>query len=222
MSPFGKPHGVALRRFGIGFLLPILLLATLSAGCAVHRTLRLTEVGKNKVELYLDEPAANRLALREHRLIVSASDNTQSVLDFSVLGRDLAGGEFLIVWEDAGHTGPAAAQPYPSGQAGVVPGIVVPTSFFGGLGDKEAAEIRIEGKHSRGIVTDLTDDCVRFGASAVRPRTGGTFIEDDSLPMPRGSVPLQRWWDTTTARPIDTDREADWTARVGSWGVKTN
>jgi len=84
--------------------LSLVLFLALSTGCAVYRDLRLTEIGKDKVELYLDEPADNRLTLVDHRLIVNTSDNLSNQLDLSVLGRSLAGGEFLIVWEDPNHS----------------------------------------------------------------------------------------------------------------------
>ena len=71
-------------------------------------------------------------------------------------------------------------------------------------------------------MTDKTDDCVRFGIPAQRPRTGGTFAENGSLGEPRGSAPLQRWWSPAPGRPIDTDREEDWVGRISTWGVKTN
>jgi hypothetical protein len=206
----------------LGALLSLMFFTALSAGCTVHRDLRLTEIGKNKVELYLDEPTGNSLTLVDHRLIVNTSDNLSNQLDLSILGRSLTGGEFLIVWEDANHSGPPVAANFPGGQTGAVTGIKVAPLFFHDMGDKDAAEVRLRGNHSRGAVTDKTDDCVRFGISAQRPRTGGAFTENGSLGQPRGSFPLQRLWDPSTDRPIDTDREEDWVGRISSWGVKTN
>lgn len=104
MSSSCPMHGAVRRALRIGGLLSLVLFLALSTGCAVYRDLRLTEIGKDKVELYLDEPADNRLTLVDHRLIVNTSDNLSNQLDLSVLGRSLAGGEFLIVWEDPNHS----------------------------------------------------------------------------------------------------------------------
>jgi hypothetical protein len=225
MSSSRPRHETVLRPFLFAGFLSLLIFTALSSGCTTNRNLLITEIGKDKVELYLDEPAANLLALNDHRLIVTASDNTHTELDLSVFGRSLKGGEFMMVWEDGGYGGDPIPENYPSGLAGVVPGIKVAPSFFNNMGNKDAAEVRVQGRHSRGSVIDKTDDCVRFGDMAKRPQTGGSFVEDASPPlsMPRGSLPLERKWDTRTGRPSDTDHESDWTVLYGgTWGVKTN
>lgn len=214
----------AFARLGWAFAAFAVLIGPLS-GCSVHRDLRLTEVGKRAVELYLDEPADNRLTLVDHRLIVHTSDGGSAEIDLGALGRSLAGGEFLIVWEESGYNGTPVAEDYQGGVSGAVPGIKVANNFFLDMGDAAAAEVRLAGRHERGWITDRVDDCIRFGDPAQRPRTGGSLDENASPPLnpPGGSATLKRWWGASTGAPVDNDQETDWTLNFGhTWGAPTN
>ncbi|HWS14750.1 MAG TPA: hypothetical protein VN450_01025, partial [Candidatus Methylomirabilis sp.] len=59
---------VGHRTIRFAGLLSLVIFTAFSMGCSVHRGLRLTEIGKDKIELYLDEKPANLLTLRDHRL----------------------------------------------------------------------------------------------------------------------------------------------------------
>jgi hypothetical protein len=193
-----------------------------ASGCGVHRDLRITEVGNDMIELYLDEPGGNRLSLDDAVLSFTTSGGKTNSLDLGAFGQAMTGGTFLIVWEDSSYRGAPVAQDFSGGQLGAVPGIKVARNFFDDMDSAAASEVILRGRHSRGTITDLTDDCVRFGDPMQRVRTGGTFHENDTITNPPGgSASIQRRFDQNTGAPIDTDSEADWVQQFTSWGVAT-
>ena len=214
-------------RISIGIAACLLL-----AGCdgTQTRNLLLTEVGKNRVELYLDEPTNRSITLGSgYRLAVSTATGTANTVDLGTFGRAMPGGSFFMVWEEAGYAGPPVAEDFSGGQQGAVPGIKVEDGFMSGF-DVAPSEARLLGRRnvfSRLIViipffrTDVIDDIVRFGApEADRPASGGTFQSNGSLGNPSGSVHLQRSWAGSGA-PQDNDDEADWILFGQSWGAPT-
>jgi hypothetical protein len=58
--------------------------ALMFAGCAVHRDLRISEVGLHAVELYLAEESGNRLALADHTLTYKNSNGQEGEVDLGV------------------------------------------------------------------------------------------------------------------------------------------
>ena len=204
----------------------------LLAGCdgTQTRKLLLSEVGKNRVELHLDEPTTRSITLGPgYRLSVRTSTGTANTLDLGTFGGSMRGGSYFIVWEEGGYAGPPVAASFSGGQQGSVPGIKVADGFMSGF-DAAPSEARLLGQRnvvSRLIVvipffrTDAIDDVVRFGTpEADRPQSGGTFSASGSLGNPSGSVHLQRAW-TAAGAPQDTDDEADWNLYGQSWGVRT-
>ncbi len=194
------------------------------------RKLLLTEVGKNRVELYLDEPTNRSITLGSgYRLAVSTSTGTASTVDLGAFGGSMQGGSFFIIWEEAGYTGTPVAAAFSGGQLGSVPGIKVAAGFMNGF-DAAPSEARLVGRRnvfSRLIIvipffrTDVIDDVVRFGTPDTdRPVSGGTFQSNGSLGNPSGSTHLQRAW-TGAGAPQDTDDEADWVLYGQSWGAPT-
>ena len=213
-------------------LLPLACVSAIASGCAVtraDRNLVITEVAKDQVELYLDEPADRALLLDEGMLltVTSSSGNSASV-NFKAFDDTLPGGGFLILWEGGGYDGPPVREDYSGGQQGAVPGLKVSKRFFDEL-DEFPSEVRLHGKHSRttGIIVvfpriteDRLDDVVRFGTpEGVRPQTGGQFLATGALGFPTGSVSLQRRWDS--GAPVDLDQEDDWKHYGESLGVPT-
>jgi hypothetical protein len=201
-----------------------LLIALLGMnGCTVHRDLRLTEVGPDQVELYLNEVAQNRLDLTGHVLEFRHSDGTTGQIPLS---GTMAGGEFLVIWEDSNHRGTPSAAPYTGGQLRSVPGIKVGRNtlpdYQTSLQPTEAGAYRVSGTHRRGWVTDKTDDVLKCGSPTTRPTLpGGTFHEDGSLNtvVPQGSFPLSRRWSNGSL--VDTDSESDWKRFAPNLGVPT-
>jgi hypothetical protein len=200
-------------------LLTIVGLAAL-AGCVRHWNLKLTEVGKREVEMVMVEDPSKSLALDGAVLSWTVHGGNGDRVDLGALGRRLAGGEFLVVWEDSGYQGPPVAQDFSGGQQGAVPGIKVRGGFFGI--DAAPGEVRIAGDRLQVAVltTHDVDDVVRFGAPvADRPATGGSFTPDGSLANPTGSLSLQRRWGASA--PQDSNQESDWVRQLESWGVRT-
>lgn len=208
-----------------------LALVALLAGCSgtEQRKLRITEVGTNRIEIYLDEVATRALTLGNgYQLRIDTSTGAPSAIDLGAFGGSMAGGSFLIVWEDGNHSGPPVAAPFSGGQLGIVPGIKVESGFMGAI-RSAPSEVRLTGSRNRAsgllviiplFTKDVVDDVVRFGLpSADRPATGGTFTPDSTLGNPSGSVHLQRRWGA--AGPVDTDSESDWVLSGQSWGVPT-
>jgi hypothetical protein len=209
----------------------LIALAGLAQGCGgtQGRNLVITEVGKKQVELFLNEPSGESLTLGgSYRLSVSTATGGSQSVNLGAFGGPLAGGTFLMVWEEGGYTGPPMAAPFSGGQQGPVPGIKVAADFFGDI-DSVPSEIRLTGTRNRAsnviaifpvFTTDQLDDVVRFGTPvANRPATGGSFAPDETLPNPTGSLSLQRRWGA--GGPTDSNAEGDWTQSPTSWGVPT-
>jgi hypothetical protein len=211
--------------------------AALSTACAnagtLQRRLLITEVGRNQVELYLDEPASDVLVLGngfelEVRTDDGAGNATHRSTGLGAGDQRIPGGGFFVVWEDTGYQGPPVAEPFSGGQTGYVPGIKVEHGLLNGIKDFPS-EVRVHGSRNRinGVVivlprqvTDEADDVVRFGTPAAnRPTSGGAFTSTDTLGNPSGSNTLQRLF--TNGAPRDTNDESDWTRSASSWGVPT-
>ncbi len=213
--------------------LGLALLAGLLSSCARSTRivqLKISEVGTDKVELFLNDPGPQQL--NNVVLTYTKPNGVQGSVDLGALGTNMPANSFLIVWEQRGYQGPPVAQDYPSGQSGVVPGVKVKEDFFGGAGSRPGA-VCISGLISQrvtgllGIFPVVTkfivDDVVRFGQPASdRPSTCGTFNNGSgSLGNPAGSAPLVRRWQSSGG-PQDTDSESDWSRLFGgSWGVRT-
>jgi hypothetical protein len=203
----------------------------LLAGCSgtEQRKLLVSEVGTNRIELYLDEATTRALTLGSgYSLQITTATGTSSTVGLGAFNGNLRGGEFLIVWEDGNHTGPPVAAPFSGGLLGNVPGIKVESGVVGDIRNAPG-EVRLKGSRNRvsGLLVifplftkDVVDDVVRFGLpSADRPSTGGTFAPNSTLGNPSGSVHLQRFWGASA--PIDTNSEADWQLLGQSWGART-
>ncbi|MHC4223158.1 MAG: hypothetical protein ACYSX0_19675 [Planctomycetota bacterium] len=203
------------RLLIIGVALGLLALT----GCRYRYNLKVTEVGKREVELHMDEPSTKTVNLRGFDLSWAGHGGYSNQVSLSTLGRDLQGGEFLIIWERGGYSGPPVAEEFSGGQQGRVPGIKVAWGFFDQIGNVPS-EVRVWGERSALAASHRVDDVVRFGTPlADRPNTGGSFSSDGSLGNPTGSLSLQRSWGTTG--PTDTGVEADWARKLESWGVST-
>lgn len=205
------------------------------AGCTgtQQRHLLVSEVASNALELYLNEPASNQLTLGAgYYLTFSSGTAAPNSIDLSVFGGNMAGGTFLVIWEESGYQGAPVAEQFSRGQTGRVPGIKVADGVLDGF-RTAPSEVRLTGTHNRvsGLLaifplfkTDTIDDVVRFGLPETgRPSSGGTFVMasgTDLLPNPSGSVHLQRKWNGTSG-PLDTDSETDWVGFGQSWGVPT-
>jgi hypothetical protein len=201
-------------------LFALAVVALASPGCVRHWNLKLTEVGKRRVEMFMAEDPAKSLALDGAVLSWTGHGGHGDRVDLGALGRRLAGGEFLIVWEESGYPGPPVAQDFVGGLQ-TVPGIKVREGFFA-MVDAVPGEILVAGDRLQVAVltTHKVNDVVRFGIPvADRPATGGTFRSDGSLPNPTGSASPQRRWGASG--PQDQDEETDWIWGVSSWGVRT-
>lgn len=217
----------------IFFLLSPMILLVFTSGCTTaQRSLKLSEVGKRQVEIYLDEPSSEQLRLGDGMRLQVRTDTNGTIetneIGLGALSQPVQGSGFVIVWEDGSYSGPPVAEDFPSGQQGAVPGIKVADDFFGDIGSRPS-EIRLVGERNRvsGLLvifpmftTDTVDDVVRFGQPpSDRPNTGGTFVSSGTLDNFSGSASLQRQWGG--GGPVDNDAEADWLKQLTSWGVPT-
>jgi hypothetical protein len=203
------------KQFG-QLLLLLMIGAPMFIGCAVHRDLRISEVGLHAVELYLAEDSGNQLALADHTLTYKNSNGLEGEVDLGVFGT-LPGGGWLVVWEEQNYSDPPEKEDFVNFFGRSVPGIKVSDGFFGiGI----SYSYRVSGKHRRGFITDKTDDVVKFGVQP-RPSIGGSFIEDGSLAnkVPSQSRTISRKWGII--HPIDNDREDDWIKKTQSFGGPT-
>jgi hypothetical protein len=214
------------------FLPAFLGLLVLVPGCAGTQTrgLKISEVGRRSVELYLDEPTTNAMNVGgSYKLSFRTGQGTTHAVLLEALNAPVTGGQFLMVWAQSGYQGPPVAEAFPSGQQGAVPGIKVPAGFFDDI-DSQPCEVRLSGERNRvsGLLAifplftkDVLDDVVRFGSPVGdRPESGGTFVSNGSLTNPSGSTSHQRLW--SSGAPLDTNGEADWLSAVlTSWGVPT-
>ena len=209
----------------------LLILAVGLSGCTVTRDLKITEVGLREVELYLDEPTANRLALDDHKLMfISSSGDTDEVLLFGSIG----GGKYIVVWEDPNYNGVPVDADYINYFTTRIRGIKVPNGFFGAQSATDTFAYRIYGTHNRGFVTDKVKDVVKFGPydpaaspPVLRPQSGGVFTEDGSLKnevraerqgLSKARTISRKW---NSGAPQDTDSENDWKGKSESFGSAT-
>jgi hypothetical protein len=212
----------------------ILLAIVLGActACQKQWALEVKQVGNREVELYLNQPASDSfylggmtLSWEGHAVVPAGSAPGPAVaprgqVDLSVLGTNLNGGQFLIVWEDRGYTGSPVAARFSRGQLGYVAGIKVPAGFFDMI-DQVPAIVRVSGSRTDAlIVTHKVSDMVCFGLPAAdRPSDCASFTTTGQIPNPTGSGGPQRKWNGTD--PVDTDSEDDWKFGVNAWGVPT-
>jgi hypothetical protein len=220
-----SPHTITrLLAAGLAFLL------LLSCNSTQTRNLKISEVGKRNVELYLDEPTNKSLTTGgSFVLSVATSDGTRKAVDLGLLRAPIRGGEFAMIFAESGYQGPPVAADFTGGQTGIVPGIRVASDFFGDI-DMQASELRLRGSRNRvssliviipQFTRDDLNDVVRFGTPVPdRPRSGGTFRDTGALANPAGSTSAQRHWGASA--PIDTDSEDDWViVWPPNWGVRT-
>lgn len=211
----------------------ITALAAGSLICACQGTqarhLRITEVGRRAVELYLDEPSGSLTLGGSYALAIRTSTGTQNSVSLGTFTQPIPAGSYFMVWSEAGYSGPIVVEPYPGGQQGAVPGIKVPSNTFTDI-NTAPSEVRLVGSRNRVsqllaiiplFTEDQLDDVVRFGQpQADRPSTGGTYNSNGTLSNPSGSTSLARRFSGTT--PVDNDSESDWLdAAATSWGVPT-
>jgi hypothetical protein len=213
---------------------PLALLAL--CGCTQNRKLWINEVGAQRLELYLDEPNGNALALHGQTLDWVALDpsGVNAPQSGSIdLSGSIPGGGFLVLFEDPsgppGGSTPANVDDFfHRSRAGlaVAPDALGPTDSALGYA------FRVHGHEFRYVFPffytyDDTDDTVRFGPRG-RPNIGGTFTEDNSL-QPVTRTPTMGQTKGRTIRrktvgvggvdsPVDRDREADWQTDDESWG----
>lgn len=206
------------ERFG-QLLLCVMIGASMLIGCAVHRDLKISEVGLKAVEFYLDEPRDHRLALADHRLKYRNSNGQEDEVELGLYGI-LPGGGWLVVWEEQNYTGLPVKEDFLNFWNRSVPGIKVREGFFGTPGTGVSYAYRVSGEHRRGSITDKIDDVVKFGPQP-RPSIGGDFAEDGSLAsrIPTQSRTISRNWSGTD--PIDNNQENDWERKTQSFGAPT-
>ena len=211
-------------------ILLVIVLGTCIA-CQKHWALEVKQVGNREVELYLNRPASDSFNLRGmtlswegHAAAVGSAPGPAVApgnrVDLSVLGANLNGGQFLIVWEDRNYTDPPIAARFSRGQLGYVAGIKVPVGFFDMI-DQVPVIVRVSGSRTDGlIVTHKVSDMVCFGSPATdRPSDCASFTTTGLIPNPTGSGGPQRKWSGNA--PLDTDSEDDWKFGVNAWGVPT-
>jgi hypothetical protein len=212
-------------------------LAVLSlCACTQNRRLWISEVGAQRLELYLDEPNGNALALPGQTLDWVALDPSgmNAPQSGSVdLAGSIPGGGFLVLFEDP-SVAPGGATPatvddfFHRSRAG----LAVAPNALGPTDPMLSYAFRVHGHEFRYIFPffytyDDTDDTVRFGPPG-RPNIGGAFSEDGSLqPVTRTPTVGQTKGRTIRRKttringvetPADRDREADWKPADESWG----
>jgi hypothetical protein len=199
------------------FCISIVTISLPLLGCGVNRKLKITEVQPNQIEIFLDEPASNRLDLTNMKFKWISQDPTaqpaSAEVDLGLVGT-LDGGKFLMIFEDRNYTGAPVAQNFP----GPTAGIKVKNGFFPGYGHNPSVSMGVDGKHYRTYIIfvpvyqDEVNDVVRFGPRP-RPALFGTFYEDGSLDgvKPVGSQSVSRTFSGST--PVDTDSESDWSSK---------
>jgi hypothetical protein len=196
-------------------------LVAAAAACGTHRKLRITEVGAGVVELYLDEPTDHVIDLSRMEFAVAVSDpmaGPPTVTRFDLVG-ELRGGEFVVVFEEAGNTtGPGAAS-YTNFFGNSVNGISVPVGSLGIVDPARSYAMRVQGEYTISAfpfwVKHSADDVVTFGPRP-RPTLGGTFTENGTRDTVERTVAVGLTRGRTIRRrvvsgvPQDTDSEADW------------
>jgi hypothetical protein len=192
------------------------------------RRLLITEWRPETVEIYLDEIPGRTLDLADYAIAVKAKvdlirdvDEPDYEARANLVG-NISGGEFLILFEEFGYSGPPITGTFTDPRTGSpVPGIKLPENFFGWNRGGASTALRLSGQGRDGVV----DDLMLIG-DRPRPSLGGSFIEDTSsamrLPLPPGpggsqTRTLSRKWNSQ--HPVDNDKESDWRIdRVSSWG----
>ena len=211
----------------VSSLLLGLLVFTL-AGCQKSRSLKITEIGANRVELFLDEPSDHSLNLHSIDFVWASQESApagsptptpvRATVSLGLAG-SIQGQQYLVIFEDSNYTGPPVAQEFFRGK----PGIKVRDSFFPGYGNDPGISMQVNGTHSGTAVlfvptTETVNDVVRFGPRP-RPELAGTFVEGGSLDRvkPQGGRSVSRRF--SSGSPVDTDNETDWSLQPESIGV---
>jgi len=205
--------------------------------CTQDRKLRISEVGAERLELYLDEPNTNVLRLGGQTLEWAAVDPNGVVAPASGridLAGELPGGGFIVLFEDpTGPSGGAVPANVDDFFHRSRPGLAVAPASLGAVDPALDYAFRIHGHEFRYVFPffytyDDTDDTVRFGPAQHRPNIGGAFSEDGTL-QPVNRTPTMGQTKGRTIRrkttqingvdtPVDRDREADWQTDDESWG----
>lgn len=220
-----RPHLLALA--------PLAALAL--CACTADRNLKITEIGTNAVELYLDEPADHTLVLSDQVLTIKSTapdGSSPETKTFELFGT-MHGGEFLVVWEDPNYTGVPTYSDYVNFFNRNVPGIMVEAGTLGTFDNTRCYSYRVHGSRYRYIfpffyAIDETDDVVKFGPQP-RPDVGGTFHEDGSLAgvertAAQGLTPGRTVWHRTrmvdgVEVPRDYDNEDDFREADENFGA---
>jgi hypothetical protein len=218
-------------------LVALSLVVLALCACTQNRRLWISEAGAQRLELYLDEPSTNTLALGGQTLDWVAIDpsgmNSPHSGSIALAGK-LDGGGFVVLFEDPSGP-PGGASPgfvddfFSRSRAG----LAVATDALGPTDSALAYAFRVHGHEFRYIFPffytyDDTDDTVRFGPPG-RPNIGGAFMEDGSLqPVTRTPTVMQTKGRTIRRKtnpnlavdtPVDRDKEADWQTDDESWGT---
>jgi hypothetical protein len=198
-----------------------LLLGLALAGCQKNRNLKLTEIGPNRVELFLDEPGDRHLNLTSINFAWISQVRAPSDRGDVSLGLvgSLQGQQFLVIFEDPNYMGPPVAQDFRPN----TPGIKVRDNFFPNYGDDPGVSMHVKGTHGGTSVLfvptrETVGDLVSFGPRP-RPTLAGTFNENGTLDRvkPQGSDSVSRRF--SAGSPVDTDSEADWLLQTESIGI---
>jgi hypothetical protein len=203
-----------------------LLLFTL-AGCQKPRNLKLTEIGTNRVEIFLDEPGDHSLNLASVNFTWISQDSpgasprpapTRGDVSLGLVG-SLQGQQYLVIFEDPSYQGPPVAQDFRTG----TPGIKVRDSFFPGYGNDPGVSMNVNGSRSGTAVlfiptTETVSDTLGFGDFR-RPALAGTFRDGSALDgvKPQGGRSISRRF--SSGAPVDTDSGIDWSLQPESIGI---
>jgi hypothetical protein len=232
-----------LHRWTLIFVVAAVLGAS---ACTSQRELLITEVGVGVVELYLNEPADHRLALRDHTLTVDtlvpdpANPGVHVTETSSIeLVGTLDGGRFVVVWEEPGHVGPPRIASYQNFFGQSVDGIAVAPGSLPRGDNALSYGVRVSARRYRYIfpffyAQDRTDDLVTFGPRP-RPVTGGDFLETGALDAVMRSTAIglsegESVWrksstdpnapnDPLRGIPRESDSEDDWRQREENFGM---
>lgn len=211
-----------MRPLFLSVLFGLLLFALV--GCQRTRNLKVTEIGTNRVELFLDESSNNTLNLTSISFTWMSQDPgapspARGDVRLDAAG-SLTGQQYLVIFEDPNYHGPPIAQNFRSN----VPGIMVSDNFFPNYGSDPGVSMHVNGSPSGTAVlfiptTESINDVVRFGNSAIRPALSGVFHENGALNgiKPQGGQSISRRFSSGT--PVDNDSESDWSLQTESIGV---
>lgn len=213
-------------------LAALLALSSLAA-CTADRGLKLTEVGVGVVELYLDEPSDKTLRLDdvELRWMSHGSGGSAPEQGTIELSGSIDGGDYLVLFEETGHTGPPARRSYTNYDNQGVPGMAVAVGTFGTVDNARSYAYRVYQKRYIYIFPffyriEEVDDVVTFGPTP-RPAIGGAFLLNGDLDnvqrTPTSTIRGQTVWRKTrnvngVDVPRDTDTEENWRQDDESYG----